>query len=63
MLEIRDLTKTYSSRIQALKGVSLEVPTGMFGLLGPNGAGKTTLMKIVATLLEPDSGTVEMDGP
>ncbi|MGI9166595.1 MAG: ABC transporter ATP-binding protein [Pyrinomonadaceae bacterium] len=62
MLEIRDLTKTYSSRIQALKGVSLEVPTGMFGLLGPNGAGKTTLMKIVATLLEPDSGTVEMDG-
>jgi len=62
MLEIRDLTKTYSSRVQALKGVSLEVPPGMFGLLGPNGSGKTTLMKIVATLLEPDSGTVEMDG-
>src|SRR5437870_8155795 len=34
----------------------------MFGLLGPNGAGKTTLMKIVATLLEPDSGRVEMNG-
>ena len=62
MLKINQLTKTYSSGIQALKGVSLEVQTGMFGLLGPNGAGKTTLMKVVATLLEPDSGTVEMDG-
>ena len=62
MLKIHELTKTYSSRIQALKGISLEVPAGMFGLLGPNGSGKTTLMKIVATLLEPDSGKVEMDG-
>jgi ABC-2 type transport system ATP-binding protein len=62
MLKISELTKTYSGGIQALKGISLEVPRGMFGLLGPNGAGKTTLMKIVATLLEPDSGTVEMNG-
>jgi ABC-type multidrug transport system ATPase subunit len=62
MLKIRELTKTYSSGIQALKGITLEVPSGMFGLLGPNGAGKTTLMKILATLLEPDSGTAEMNG-
>ncbi len=62
MLKISDLKKTYSSRVQALKGVSLEVPAGMFGLLGPNGAGKTTLMKIVATLLEPESGTIVMNG-
>jgi ABC-type multidrug transport system ATPase subunit len=62
MLNIKDLTKTYSGGIQALKGVSLEVPAGMFGLLGPNGAGKTTLMKILATLLEPDSGTASFDG-
>ena len=62
MLKISGLKKTYSSQVQALKGISLEVPRGMFGLLGPNGAGKTTLMKIVATLLEPDSGTVEMNG-
>ena len=62
MLTIRALKKTYGSRIQALKGVDLDVPSGMFGLLGPNGAGKTTLMKILATLLEPDSGTAEMNG-
>lgn len=62
MLVITDLMKTYSSGVQALKGVSLEIQPGMFGLLGPNGAGKTTLMKILATLLEPDSGTAEMDG-
>lgn len=62
MLAIKDLMKTYSSGVQALKGVCLEIQPGMFGLLGPNGAGKTTLMKILATLLEPDSGTAEMDG-
>jgi len=62
MLNIKGLTKTYSSGIQALKQVTLEVSAGMFGLLGPNGAGKTTLMKILATLLEPDSGAAEMNG-
>jgi ABC-2 type transport system ATP-binding protein len=62
MLNIKELTKTYASGIQALKGISLDIPAGMFGLLGPNGAGKTTLMKILATLLEPDSGTAEMNG-
>jgi ABC-2 type transport system ATP-binding protein len=62
MLLIRDLGKTYSSGVQALKGVSLDLSPGVFGLLGPNGSGKTTLMKIVATLLEPDSGTIEMNG-
>jgi ABC-type multidrug transport system ATPase subunit len=62
MLNIKELTKTYPSGVQALKQVSLEIPRGMFGLLGPNGAGKTTLMKILATLLEPDGGTAEMDG-
>jgi ABC-2 type transport system ATP-binding protein len=62
LLSIRGLTKTYPGGVQALKGVSLEIPAGMFGLLGPNGAGKTTLMKIAATLLEPDAGTVALDG-
>lgn len=60
MLAIRDLTKTYSSGVQALRDVTLDVPAGMFGLLGPNGAGKTTLMKILATLLAPNSGAAHM---
>jgi ABC-type multidrug transport system ATPase subunit len=62
MLKIKGLKKTYGNRIQALKGIDLEVPRGMFGLLGPNGAGKTTLMKILATLLEPDEGAAELKG-
>lgn len=62
MLKIRELTKTYGGNIQALKRISLDVSPGVFGLLGPNGAGKTTLMKILATLLEPDAGTVEING-
>jgi ABC-2 type transport system ATP-binding protein len=62
VLSIRNLTKTYAGGIRALRGISLEIPTGMFGLLGPNGAGKSTLMKILATLLEPDEGTAQLDG-
>src|SRR5690242_10644302 len=61
MLNITNLSKTYQNGVHALKGISLEIPAGMFGLLGPNGAGKTTLMKIVATLLEPDSGAARMN--
>jgi ABC-type multidrug transport system ATPase subunit len=59
-LVIRDLSKTYPNGTQALKDVSLDVPQGMFGLLGPNGAGKSTLMRIIATLQEPDEGTVAL---
>ena len=62
MLAIRDLTKTYSGGVRALRGVTLDIPPGMFGLLGPNGAGKSTLMKILATLLDPDSGSATLDG-
>ena len=61
MLSIRDLSKTYPGGVRALRGVSLEIPPGMFGLIGPNGAGKSTLMKILATLLEPDSGSAHLD--
>lgn len=59
-LTIRNLSKTYPNGVQALKGVSLDVPTGMFGLLGPNGAGKSTLMRTIATLQEPDEGSIHL---
>jgi len=57
-LEIRDISKTYANGVRALDGVSLSITEGMFGLLGPNGAGKTTLMRTIATLQEPDEGTI-----
>ena len=61
MLQIRDLSKTYANGVQALKNVSLQIPTGMFGLLGPNGAGKSSLMRTIATLQDPDSGSIQLD--
>lgn len=64
-LQIHNISKTYSNgrdagAVQALKNVTLAIPTGMYGLLGPNGAGKSTLMRILATLQEPDAGSVRL---
>jgi ABC-2 type transport system ATP-binding protein len=59
-LNIRNISKTYPNGVQALKDVSLTIPAGMYGLLGPNGAGKSTLMRMIATLQEPDSGTIHL---
>lgn len=53
-LVIKGISKTYANGVQALKNISLTIPTGMYGLLGPNGAGKSTLMRILATLQDPD---------
>lgn len=61
MLRIENISKTYGNGVQALKGVSLEIPRGMFGLLGPNGAGKSTLMRTIATLQGVDSGSIFFD--
>jgi ABC-2 type transport system ATP-binding protein len=60
-LVISSLTKTYSTGTRALFNINLTIQEGMFGLLGPNGAGKSTLMRILATLQEPDTGTVYLD--
>jgi len=62
MLTLRHLNKTYANGVHASNDISLDIPTGLFGLLGPNGAGKSTLMRTIATLQEPDSGTIHLDG-
>jgi len=62
MITVSQLTKTYGKKVQALRGVDLEIGSGMFGLVGPNGAGKTTLMRILAGLLRPTSGNVSVLG-
>ncbi|MBW8367117.1 MAG: ABC transporter ATP-binding protein [Arenimonas sp.] len=62
-LEITDLTKTYATGVQALKGVSLSVAPGDFyALLGPNGAGKSTLIGVVSSLVNKTAGEVKVFG-
>ena len=61
-LVVKGLRKTYAGGVTALDGVDLEVTSGLYGLLGPNGAGKSTLMRTLATLQQPDAGSVTLDG-
>ncbi|MBV9159859.1 MAG: ABC transporter ATP-binding protein [Candidatus Kaiserbacteria bacterium] len=62
-LEIKDLKKVYGNGVEALKGVTLEVPEGdFFALLGPNGAGKTTILGISTGLVNKTSGSVKVFG-
>lgn len=62
MLSISNLNKTYANGVHAIKNISLEIPNGLFGLLGPNGAGKSSLMRTIATLQEPDTGSISFHG-
>lgn len=62
-IQCRDLRKTYEGKVEAVRGLSLEIQAGeCFGLLGPNGAGKTTTIEILEGLLEPTSGEVTILG-
>jgi len=59
----RGLRKTYDGKLEAVRGIDLEIPRGeCFGLLGPNGAGKTTTIEMLEGLLEPTSGSIELLG-
>ena len=61
-IQLKELFKSYGP-VRALNGLNLRVPKGsLYGLLGPNGAGKSTALRIISTLLEPDSGDVEVAG-
>ena len=62
-LAIRSVSKTYTNGVRALHNVNLDIPRGMYGLLGPNGAGKSTLMRTIATLQEPDTGSITLGEP
>jgi sodium transport system ATP-binding protein len=67
MLFTEDLARSFpdgaKGRVEAVRGVSLRVARGeIYGLLGPNGAGKTTTLRMLATLLRPDHGRIEIDG-
>jgi len=59
-LVIENLDKVYPNGVHALNDVNLTINQGMFGLLGPNGAGKSSLMRTIATLQEPDSGSIRL---
>src|SRR5438445_500791 len=62
-IHCRDLRKTYNGKVEAVRGLSLDIETGeCFGLLGPNGAGKTTTIEILEGLLPPTSGEVAILG-
>jgi ABC-type multidrug transport system ATPase subunit len=60
-LLISNLSKTYKNGTKALDNINLDIGNGIFGLLGPNGAGKSTLMRTLATLQQPDHGSVVLD--
>jgi len=62
MIKLTNLTKRYGN-FTAVNSINLEVPRGeLFGFLGPNGAGKTTTLRMIAGILRPTSGTVEIGG-
>jgi ABC-2 type transport system ATP-binding protein len=58
ILRIQNVSKSYPNGVKALQNISLTIPPGMYGLLGPNGAGKSSLMRTLATLQDPDEGSI-----
>jgi ABC-type multidrug transport system ATPase subunit len=61
-LQVRGISKTYPSGIQALADVTLSIPVGVYGVLGPHGSGKSTLLRILSSVQEPDRGSISIEG-
>jgi len=62
MLILKNLNKAYEN-VRAVKNISLEINRGeVYGFLGPNGAGKTTTIRMIMGIIQPDSGSIKLDG-
>ena len=61
-IEIKGLSMIYPNGHAAIRDISLQISSGMFGLLGPNGAGKSTLMHVLVTLQKATEGSIFIDG-
>lgn len=63
MIELINVSKTYGGKVKAVDNISLTVDSGcIYGFLGPNGAGKTTTIKLVSGIIQPDTGTIRVEG-
>ena len=61
-LQVRGISKTYPSGVQALADVTLSIPVGVYGVLGPHGSGKSTLLRILSSVREADRGSISIEG-
>ena len=62
MIQVQGLSKSFG-KVKAVQNVSFSAPDGQItGLLGPNGAGKSTTLRMLYTLLKPESGSAQVDG-
>ena len=63
MIELTNVSKIYGNTVKAVDNLNLVIPDGeIFGFLGPNGAGKTTTIKLIAGILNANSGTIRING-
>ncbi|MEG0094368.1 MAG: ABC transporter ATP-binding protein, partial [Erysipelotrichaceae bacterium] len=63
MITLKNVTKTYGGTTKAVDNISLTIETGeIVGFIGPNGAGKTTTIKMITGVLNPDQGTITING-
>jgi ABC-2 type transport system ATP-binding protein len=63
MIQLEHVTKVYNGKVKAVDDISLEIADGLIvGFIGPNGAGKTTTLKMMTGILEPDAGTIRING-